>query len=401
MPWKELSIMSQKKEFVLKTFEPNVNFTELCAEFGISTKTGYKWKQRFLEHGFPGLNDCSSRPKNTPAQISEDLFCEIIKIKKKKMSWGSRKIHRIYCNIHKDETNLISRSTVDRILKKAGFVDTKKRRKKVYPERIQERIIPLEPNDVWTVDFKGWWYTPYKEKCEPLTVRDEFSKFILSIKILEKGDISSVKREFELLFNKYGLPKVIRSDNGTPFASSRSIMGLTRLSVWWLSLGIKLDRIDPGSPYQNGGHERMHRDMKKELQNKIDGSLKLHQHVFDEWRNEFNTERPHEALDLKTPDEVYRKSNRAYNGTLFEIDYPSDYKCRRINDRGWFNYKGKRIFISNAFCGYYIGMKHNGPKYFDVWFSETHIGKIDLNSFLFESILSTQGSTQIKTLPMS
>lgn len=386
MPWKELHVMDQKKEFVLKAFNPNVNFTELCTHYGISTKTGYKWLERFRHGGLPALNNKSTRPKSSPNAVTEDVICEIINIKLIKPRWGSRKIHRIYSSAHMNSMN-ISRSTVERILRKAGLVEKRKRRWKCSPERLQLRITPQAPNDVWTVDFKGYWYTSLKEKCEPLTVRDEFSKFILSIKVLEKGDISSVKQEFERIFKLYGLPKVIRSDNGIPFASSQSILGLTRLSAWWMSLGILLDRIDPASPYQNGGHERMHRDIKQELQGKIIGSLKLHQRVFDEWRNEFNTQRPHEALNLKTPDEVYCKSPRLFHGDVFELDYPSGYRSRRINDRGWFNLRGHRVFISNALCGYNIGMKLENKNTFSVWFNSTNIGEIDLKSFIFKSIL--------------
>jgi transposase InsO family protein len=400
MPWKELSTMNLKYEFVMKSLEYPCNFTELCAEYGISTKTGYKWKERFIQFGIHGLKDKPRRPRNSPQQVSEDVIFTILKIKRKKMSWGSPKIHKIYCDSHPEE-EYISRATVDRILKKAGLVEKRKRRRKVQPERLQIRVKPEQPNDVWTVDFKGWWYTTKKEKCEPLTVRDEFSKYILSIKILEKGNISSVKQEFEHLFHEFGLPKVIRSDNGIPFASSMSILGLTRLSAWWMSLGIRLDRIDPASPYQNGGHERMHRDMKKELQGKIDGNLLMHQKIFDEWRREFNDVRPHASLDLKRPSDVYRKSERKYFGTTYELEYPYGYKCRRVNDRGWLQYSGKRIFISNALCGYYVGMKQKENDCFNVWFSETLIGKIDLKSYLFESILAKSGNAQNKTLPMS
>ncbi len=387
MPWKECNVMDQKKEFVLKAFDPNVNFTELCTHYGISTKTGYKWVERFRHGGLPALCNKSKRPKSSPNKADEDTICEIIYTKLLKPRWGSRKIHRIFCSTHENEQH-VSRSTVDRILNKVGLTDKKKRRKKCTPERLQLRITPQEPNDVWTVDFKGWWYTPHKEKCEPLTVRDEFSKFILSIKILEKGNIPSVKREFERLFSLYGLPKVIRSDNGPPFASCHGILGLTRLSAWWMSLGILIDRIDPASPYQNGGHERMHRDIKQELQGKIDGSLKLHQRIFDEWRNEYNTERPHEALNMKTPEEVYRKSPRVFHGDVFEFEYPRGYKSRRINDRGCFNLQGHRVFISYALCGYNAGLKLDKMKSYSVWFNSTCIGEIDLKSFLFTSILS-------------
>ena len=400
MPWKELSTMNLKLEFVMKSFEKPCNFTELCTEYGISTKTGYKWKERFLQYGMPGLKDQSRRPRNSPQQVSEDVIFEILKIKNKRKHWGSSKILELYTESHPYE-NPISRATVERILEKAGLIEKKKRRRKINPERMQERIQAEKPNDVWTVDFKGWWYTTKKEKCEPLTVRDEFSKFILSIKILEKGDICSVKHEFEQLFTRFGLPRYIRSDNGIPFASSMSILGLTRLSAWWMSLGIRLDRIDPGSPYQNGGHERMHRDMKNELQGKIDGDLLLHQKIFDEWRNEFNEIRPHAALNMKRPSDVYAPSERKYNGTSYDLEYPSGYKHRRINDRGWLNYKGRRVFLSNALCGYYVGLKPSGSDSFDVWFAETMIGKIDSSTFLFDSVMSLRYESKSKSLPMS
>ena len=180
---------------------------------------------------------------------------------------------------------------------------------------------------------------------------------------------------------------MIRSDNGPPFASHMAILGLTRLAAWWMSLGIKLDRIDPGSPQQNGGHERMHLDMKKELEGKIDGSLKMHQSVFDVWREEFNTERPHESLDMKTPAMVYEKSERKYHGPINYIEYPGGFISRQINHRGYLQYKGHRVFISNVFSGYNIGLKANGKEYIQVWFDNNHIGEFDLQTNMFKSIL--------------
>lgn len=386
MPWKEINVMSQKLEFVLKSFKMEMSFTELCTEYGISTKTGYKWKERFFQKGIEGLKEKTRKPHCSPAHLPEEVICELIRIKKTKLRWGPKKIREVYANNHPHE-RIPARSTVERILKKAGFVEARRRRHKIDPERIQERVVPEKPNDVWTVDFKGWWYTKEREKCEPLTVRDEFSKYLLSIAILEKADISSVKREFELIFKQYGLPKMIRSDNGPPFASHMSIHGLTRLSVWWLSLGIKLDRIDPGSPQQNGAHERMHLDMKKELEGKIEGSLKMHQQVFNVWRKEFNDERPHEGLLMKTPAMVYIKSERKYEGSVDFIEYPGGYKSRQVNDRGYINHKGHRIFITNALGGYNIGLKNKGANLIEVCFNNTLLGEIDLKSFVFISSL--------------
>lgn len=386
MPWKEINVMSQKLEFVLESFKMEKSFTELCTEYGISTKTGYKWKERFFENGLEGLKEKPRKPHSSPTRLSEEVICEIIRIKKTKLRWGPKKIQKVFANNHPNE-RIPVRSTFERILEKAGFVEHRKRRRKYKSERIQERIAPKLPNDLWTVDFKGWWYTREREKCEPLTVRDEFSKYIFSIEILEKANISSVKREFERIFKIYGLPKMIRSDNGPPFASHMSIHGLTRLSAWWLFLGIKLDRIDPGSPQQNGAHERMHLDIKKELEGKIDGSLKLHQQVFNVWRKEFNEERPHESLSMKTPAMVYVKSERKYEGDIVFIEYPGSFKSRQVNDRGCINHKGRRIFITNALGGYNVGLKMQGKDSSEVWFNSTLLGEIDLKSFMFKSIL--------------
>ncbi|TGM91292.1 transposase [Leptospira levettii] len=288
MPWKEFNTVDLRFQFVLDSFQNGVNFTQLCAQYGISTKCGYKWKERFLREGKEGLLDRKKTPKNSPAKIAEETILEIIKIKNNRKFWGAKKILELYKKQFPDR-KAPNRSTIERILKKAGLQDTKRKRR---PTNSGQRISMPEkatiPNHVWTVDFKGWWNTPEREKVNPLTVRDDYSKYILSIKTLKKGDIASVKAEFTRLFSIYGLPDVIRSDNGPPFASMQSLWGLTKLSVWWLSLGIKLDRIQPGKPYQNGSHERMHRDMARELQHEIVGNITLFQKLFDKWRIDFN-----------------------------------------------------------------------------------------------------------------
>jgi len=401
MPWKEESVMDQKEKFVIRSLDPEENFTQLCSEFGISTKTGYKWKERFIQGGRPALKELSRRPHKSPTRTDEDTICEIIKIRTKKPSWGSQKILKVFLRNHPDNPNGISRSTVDRILDKAGLSIPKKKRRKPTGERLQKRITPEAPNDVWTVDFKGWWYTSKKEKCEPLTVRDEYSKFIFSVKILEKGDITCVKHEFEHLFAQYGLPKVIRSDNGPPFAHAFSMLGLTKLSAWWLYLGIHLDRIDPGKPYQNGGHERMHKDIKRELQGKINGPLSLHQAIFDQWREEFNTERPHEALDFKCPADIYEPSKRRYRAEEYDYIYPPEYRTRKVNNRGWINFQQERYYISTTMMGFSVGVKWESESELTVRLNNFDLGKIDLHTKLFEATLDKDQSIQNNTLPIS
>lgn len=381
MSWKENEIVDERLRFVIRTFEKNVNFVRLCSEFGISTKTGYKFRKRFLEEGVPGLEDRPRKPQSNSKEVANEWIFEIVKIKKAKPYWGAPKIHATLVDMHPDR-NVPSESTVSRILKKSGYVKMKKRRRINPTERITHSVEAERANHIWTVDFKGWWYTPNREKCEPLTVRDHYSKFCHSIKILKKGDISNVKAEFKRLFKEYGLPEVIRSDNGPPFANVRAVFGLTKLSVWWLSLGIKLDRIEPGKPQQNGSHERMHLDMYNELEGKINGDLKMHQSVFEVWRNEYNTERPHETLGMKKPAQVYEKSKRKYRH-MDSIKYPENILSRTINNRGNVFYKGRRIFISNAFNGFNVGLDVRPKERIKVWFANNYLGEIDNKSFTF------------------
>jgi len=383
MPWKETSVMDQKKKFIWETFDKSKTFTEICTKYGITTKTGYKWKKKFEQGGWQGLEEESRQPKSNARSVPEEVILELIRLKHKKPTWGSFKISNLYAKNH-PHRKPPALSTIDRLFEKAGLSRKKKRRRHVPSERIQNRFKPTKPNDLWTVDFKGWWYTHNKEKVNPLTIRDEYSKMILSIKVVEKGDIASVKAEFERLFKRFGLPLCIRSDNGPPFAGPTNALGLTKLSVWWMTLGILLDRIDPGCPYQNGGHERMHLDMKNELEGKIDGSLHEHQTVFDEWREEFNTERPHQALKGKCPADKYRKSEKKYFPESEEIEYPRGFKVRRVNDRGCINYRGRRYFVGNPFAGYTVGInvKKDGSQ--DVWFTNYVIGKLDVESCLID-----------------
>jgi transposase InsO family protein len=376
-------VIDVKKEFILRALDKNVNFTELCREYGISTKCGYKWRKRFADEGWTGLEEYSRRPHSNSRSMPEPVSVDLLRIKKIHPTWGAKKILAVYKRNSNGKYTPV-RSSVERLFVRAGYTGVKRRRKVETGIIIQQRIIPEKPNDVWTVDFKGWWYTRNKEKVNPLTVRDEYSKRILAIEAVEKGDSTSVKRVFIRLFEQFGIPQYIRSDNGPPFANTLNMWGLTKLSVWWMTLGIQLDRITPGHPEQNGGHERMHRDMKKELQGQIDGTLGEHQNVFDEWLKVFNTIRPHEALGMKVPADIYKKSERKYPGEHIEIKYGKGFIIRYVNDRGFFNYDNKRIFIGNPFNGYHIGLKEHIDAPMEVWFINIKLGVINSTNWLIE-----------------
>jgi transposase InsO family protein len=400
MPWTEVTKMEERKEFILRAFDKNENFSQLCREFGISTKTGYKWKDRFMKEGLAGLLDQSRRPKKHSSQLTEQVICKMIQIKELKRKWGAPKIREIYRR-ENPHSYLPSIPTFERIFRRAGMTKRKKRIRRKTGERIQVRVRAERPNHVWTVDFKGWWYTTAGEKCEPLTVRDDFSKFILCIEILEKGNIDCVKREFQKIFKRYGIPEVIRSDNGVPFASAHGLFGLSQLSTWWLSLGISLDRIDPGKPAQNGSHERMHADMYRELEGEIKGDLKMHQAVFDVWRDEFNAERPHEALGMKMPAEIYVPSTRRYTGDV-DFRYPNNHFIRIVNTRGVIHFKGRRIFISNAFNAYHVGLCSAPQLKIDVFFGDWKIGQIDRVNYVFTPNTEVfKSNPESEPLPMS
>lgn len=381
MPWKEINVMDQRTDFILKVFKKNASFKSICQDFGISSKTGYKWLNRFIEEGIDGLEDRSRRPHRHSRQLAEDIICRLVKFKLAHKSWGPKKIIDLY---GRQYGLAPSKSSTHRVLQKAGLIE-KRRRRQVKPnQRLVNRQEPKSPNDVWTVDFKGWWYTQDQHRCEPLTVRDDYSRYVLTAVPLKDSQTESVKAEFERLFGLYGMPKVIRSDNGAPFASTRAVLGLTRLSAWLVALGIQLDRIKPGCPYENGGHERMHKDIRFEVQAVTKGDLNHHAVSLELWRRDFNEKRPHEALNMKTPSEVYKKSPRKYQGTPDKIDYPNTFVERKVNNVGQITIDDQRIYITSALRGWTIGLDPKNDHDFDVYFANLNLGSINLETCVFE-----------------
>lgn len=334
MTWKELFTVSLREEFVLKAASPGANIAGLCREYGVSRKTGYKWLGRFEADGVDGLEDLSTRPRSAPLKLSADVVVFIVLLRGQHPTWGS-KLAVLAAQKFPDEAP--SRSSVDRVLKGAGLVQPGRRRpmrSKLAPQK--PNLDVKAPNDVWTVDFKGWWLaTDSRQRCEPLTIRDAFSRYVLSIAVLSTTSIAAVRPVFEEAFIKYGLPRTIHSDNGTPFVSSFTEHGLTKLSAWWLSLGIEHVRSRPATPSDNGGHERMHRDMAAELERYAALTRDKQQEACERWRMDFNTVRPHEALGMKCPSHVYRESrSRFVRGLLAEATYPEAFEVRLVGKRG-------------------------------------------------------------------
>jgi putative transposase len=362
--------MNQKKEFVLRAMNENENFQALCREYGISTKTGYKWKGRFLERGLMGLEEESRRPHKSPEELGEKVVCEIVRLKERHRHWGPKKIREIYRREH-DEVP--SESSFKRVLERAGMVEKRVVRKAREGGRMSSGRRGTEPNEVWAVDFKGYWRDAEGERCEPLTVSDEYSRYVMASRRMESAKTERVWEEFEVLFERHGLPVAIRSDNGGPFASTRSVLGLSRLSVRWVALGIDLERGRPGKPGDNGRHERIHLDIWKELEREKKGS----QAELEVWRQEHNEVRPHESLGMKCPAEVYRNSERKYKGLPKELDYEG-MERRKIMKYGRLVWRGKTVFISSALAGWHVGLKSMGAERWEVYFANLRVGVLEL-----------------------
>lgn len=374
MPWKDLNKMNQKTEFVLKAQQTD-NFRALCRDYGISPKTGYKWVERMLTHGLEGLNETSRRPHSSPDALGEDVVCRIVRLKERHRTWGPRKIRELY---ERQWGGAPSESSFKRVLERAGMTEKRRVRKAGQSGRITSKLKAEAPNDVWTVDLKGWWNDP-QGRCEPLTVRDEFSRFVLEARSLPNVRTDQVRHCFERLFERNGLPAVIRSDNGTPFASAQGLLGLTKLSAWWLALGIDLERGRPGCPQDNGAHERMHRDLAREVQGM---AYEGRQPALDVWRSQYNEERPHEALGMRCPAEVYEPSPRKWQGTPDELIYEG-IDSRKVRPRGTIGWNGSQLSISTALAGWNVGLDPGADGLVDVYFARLQIGQIEEQSSAF------------------
>ena len=373
MPWKKSEPMDQRIEFALKAMR-TLNFRALCQEYGVSPKTGYKWKERFMREGLEGMAEQSRRPHSHADQLAEEVVCEMVRLKMAHLSWGPRKIRELYLRRHGE---VVSESSFKRVLERAGLTQKRRRPRSTEAGRLSSGRRANAPNEVWTTDFKGWWRSAGKH-CEPLTVRDEHSRYVLEVRDLEDARTGTVRKSFERLFERHGLPQAIRSDNGAPFASRNALLGLSRLSAWWVALGIDLERGRPGHPQDNGAHERMHKDISRELE----AMGQSDQSALDLWRQSFNYERPHEALRMRCPGEVYTASERKYQGTPEDLDYPQ--MCaRRVSKDGLIKLDGEPLFLSTALAGWSVGLKPINTELMEVWFGRLLLGQVDLSASSF------------------
>jgi putative transposase len=384
MPWQETDVMDQRTEFVLRVLRSGERFGEVCREFGISRKTGYKWKERFLAEGLSGLGDASRRPKTSPGELSETMVCQIVKLKLAHPGWGARKLRAVLERTGSTD-ELPSESSFKRVLDRVGLVQRRRRTRAEQGRRLQKPVRAERPNQVWTIDFKGWWYTRNRSRFEPLTIRDAYSRYVLCAQALENACTETVREAMMRVFTRHGLPEVIRSDNGSPFAAQNSPLGLSRLSAWWLTLGIDLDRIAPGRPEQNGGHERMHRDLAVEVEGDAKADSAAQQAALDVWCRTFNEERPHEALGMRVPSEVYRESPRPFDPTPAELEYPAGYLVRKVTAHGGVKVANRRVNVSSALGGWEVGLEPFRDDRYAVWFCRLCLGELDVTSEKFHA----------------
>lgn len=385
--------MDERLKFVARLLDGE-KMAGLCREFGISRKTGYKIFRRYRDYGLDGLTDRSRRPYRQASQLPFQVESRIVQIKQEHPSWGAPKIREKLRRMDLGvQTPAIS--TVHAVLDRHGLVTRRRRHR----PRAQGTPLsqPLQPNDLWCADYKGEFMLADHRYCYPLTVSDFASRFLLACDALSSTAESFAFVVFERAFKDFGLPRAIRTDNGVPFACPRALFGLSKLSVWWLRLGIEIERIRPGHPQQNGRHERMHLTLKKEATRPAARNLLQQQARFDAFIDYYNHERPHQALAMRCPAELYVPSPRPYRG-LEDLDYPYHDHAHIVTRCGRICFGRRKINLSTVFAGQKVGVKEVSDRIWLVSFMHYDLGYFDHESCRLESAENPFGA---KVLPMS
>lgn len=372
MPWKEMSLMSQRREFIVLALQEGANIRQLCRRFGISRKTGYKWIWRYRRMGETGLQDKSKRPHRSPRQTSSKMELAVLALRDKHVAWGGRKIHNRLLRLGIE--NPPSGSTITAILRRHDRIDPSESGKHAAWQRFEHE----EPNRLWQMDFKGH-FAMEKGRCHPLTALDDHSRFNLCLQACENERGDTVEKKLSDVFRVYGLPETLLMDNGAPWGSYED-RGLTRLAVWLIRLGVRVCHGRPYHPQTQGKEERFHRTLKAEaLGQRVFRDLAHCQKRFDEWRMVYNLERPHESLGMKTPAERYRPSSRSFPESLPAIEYGPDDIVRKCQGKGEISFKNKIFKIGKGFSGYPLALRpttEDGTM--DVFFCHQKVAHINL-----------------------
>jgi transposase InsO family protein len=377
MPWQDTDKNDEKLNFIVDWKKNEFSFSELCKRYQISRPTGYALVNRFQREGVEGLKEKSKAPLSTPHKIAEEVESFLLQLKYRFPKWGPAKI-KDFLMVEGIEGDWPASSTIGEVYKRHGLVRPRKKRK-----RIVAHSAPLKhcshPNAVWSADFKGHFKLKNKRYCYPLTITDNFSRFLFACDAFESPNCENTIKTFKRVFLEYGLPDTIRTDNGQPFCSF-GVAGLTRLSIWFLKLGITPERITMGAPQENGRHERMHRTLKEAVIIPEKNTLCEQQAKFDAFIEEYNTLRPHSALKGLRPNEVYTKSLRQFPEKLTELVYPDEFSLRKVKCNGEIKFAGKRYFVSELLHGETLGLERVDDHRAIVYFSKLKLGMIDSKS---------------------
>lgn len=380
MPWRESRIVDQRLQFLSSYQKEEMSVTDLCHEYGISRPTAYKWIKRYNEVGPEGLLDISRRPHGCSHATTMEIENEILALRKRFPSWGARKLK---ARLEKMNPNVVwpAASTVGQILRRAGLTNPvrKRRRTTPYSEPFAE---VTAPNQLWCMDFKGWFRTGDGQRCDPFTITDAYSRYLIRCQAITRMDTAHVLAICEAAMREYGVPDRIRTDNGNPF-SGHALLGLSQLSLNWVRLGIVHERIQLGKPQQNGRHERMHRTLKQDTTNPSAKTLQAQQKRFDEFRRVYNHERPHEALENETPGSIYVPSSRLLPRYTKAYQYPAHFQTRRVNDSGDISWHKSRVFISQVFRGQDVALEKVQDNFYRVYFCSLEVGAFDVNEMRF------------------
>ncbi len=353
MPWRETCVMEERLKLVISCREGDASVAELCRRYGVSRKSGYKWLGRYGAEGVAGLADRSRAPHRVMHAMPAEVAAAVLAVRHAHPTWGARKV-RAWLERHHAEGRWPAASTIGDLLRREGLTVPRRKRHRA-PPRSRPFAACGAPNDLWTVDFKGWFRTGDGRRCEPLTLSDAYSRYLLRCQAVERTDEVHAWPIFDAAFREFGLPRAVRSDNGPPFASTGA-GGLSRLSVKLVKAGIVPERIDAGKPSQNGRHERMHLTLKQDTARPPASSLRAQARRFEAFRRSYNEERPHEALDMDVPNDHYAPSPRRYSGRLREPEYGDDGAVRWVRSSGEIKWRGALVYISQALVGEPVGL---------------------------------------------
>jgi len=374
MPWRESEVMEERSRFVVEYESGEWRMAELCRHYGIARKTGYKILARWQQDGADGLQDLSRIPHRHPNQTPAEIEQQVVAARQAHMRWGPRKL-RSWLESRHPGRGWPAPSTIGELVRRAGLASHARLRRRT-PPYTQPFASAGAANDVWCVDFKGWFRTGDGVRIDPFTMTDAHSRYLLRCQTVAKTDTASVAAICEAAFREYGLPRAIRSDNGAPFAS-RAVAGLSRLALYWMKLGIVPERIEPGHPEQNGRHERMHRTLKAETATPAEANPRRQQKAFDRFRREFNEERPHEALNMQPPGAVYSVSPRRHPDRVPEPEYDTSLVVRCVYPHGQFFWKNHHVFLSKVLASQRIGLEQIDDRYMTVQFAGFPIATFD------------------------